>query len=79
MKFNNIRKNILYYIGDTVVLQRKKASLTLSNVYASFADIPQKNIKEAVESLENKDLISLSAKTYSITLTDKGLIEFHQL
>lgn len=79
MKFNNIRNNILYFIGDMMVLQRKKTSLTLSHLYASFGDIPQKHIKEAVESLKNKDLISLSHQNHTIMLTDKGLLEFKQL
>ena len=76
MNFNNLKKNILYHIGDRLILKREKVPFKISTIYKEFADIPQQNIEEALSTLERKDLISISKYDTVIALTGKGFVEF---
>jgi hypothetical protein len=73
MKFNNIERNILYLLGKEKLRSGNLGPLDSRWIFDQFSDIPEKNLKAALRSMQKEGLIKLTPNYRNITLTRKGL------
>jgi hypothetical protein len=73
MKFNNIERNILYWLGNEWLKSRTLGPFDIRWVFDKFSDIPDKNIKIALRSLSRSGFVKLAPNYANISLTQKGL------
>ena len=81
MKFKNLERNILYLLGKEWLKSRTLSSLDTRWIFDKFSDIPDKNIYEALRTINEGGLVELTSNGRNIALTQKGLskIDFVQL
>lgn len=73
MKFNNIDRNILYWLGNEWLKSRTLGPFDTRWVFDKFSDIPDKNIKTALRSISKSGFVKLASDYANISLTQKGL------
>jgi hypothetical protein len=73
MKFNNIERNILYWLGNEWLKSRTLGPFDTRWIFDKFSDIPDKNIKAALRSINKIGYVKLASNYTNISLTQKGL------
>jgi hypothetical protein len=73
MKFNNIERNILYWLGNEWLKSRTLRPFDTRWIFDNFSDIPDKNIKTALRSINKSGYVKLAPNYANISLTQKGL------
>jgi len=73
MKFKNLRRQILVNLGNRWREADTIQSFDLIAIQSEFADIPERDFRFSIQSLEGDGLIELSHGGQSIRLTHKGL------
>ena len=73
MKFNNIDRNILHLIGNIWLKSKSLGPHSSLGLFDRFSEIPDKNLKDALNSLQAKGLVEFSTNYRYLSLTQKGL------
>jgi hypothetical protein len=73
MKFNNIERNILYLLGRQWLKSRTLGPFDTRRIFDKFSDIPDKNIKTVLSSMNKSGYVKLASNYANISLTQKGL------
>ncbi|MGD8765973.1 MAG: hypothetical protein PVG87_26940 [Desulfobacteraceae bacterium] len=73
MGFKNIRRNIMYLLGNEWLKSGILGPFDIKLIFNRFSDIPDKNIKDALRSINKKGLVELTSNYHNISLTQKGL------
>ena len=73
MKFNNIERNILYLLGKEWLKSKSLGPFDTGKIFDKFSDIPDKNMKDALESMRARGFVELTSNYRNISLTQKGL------
>jgi hypothetical protein len=75
MEFKNIERNILYLLGNEWLTSGTLDSFDTDWIFDEFSDIPDKNIRNAMNSIKEKGLVELTPNDSRISLTPKGLLK----
>ena len=73
MRFSNIERNILYWLGQKWLKSRTLGPFDTRRIFDKFSDIPDKNIKTALRSMSKSGFVKLASNYANISLTQKGL------
>jgi hypothetical protein len=73
MKFNNIDRNILHLLGNKWLKSKSLGPHSSRGLFDQFSEIPDNNLKDALDSLQAKGLVQLSSNYRYLSLTQKGL------
>jgi hypothetical protein len=73
MEFKNIRRNILYLLGDEWLKSGTLGPFATNNIFDKFSDIPNENMEDALISIKDEGLVYLTSNYRNISLTQKGL------
>ena len=73
MKFDNIERNILYLLGQEWLKSKSIGPFDTGVVFNTFPDIPDKNMKDALNSMKESGFVELTTNYRTISLTQKGL------
>jgi predicted transcriptional regulator len=73
MKFNNIDRNILHLLGNKWLKSKSLGPHRSMGLFDRFSEIPDKNLKDALDSLKAKGLVEFSSNYRDLSLTQKGL------
>lgn len=73
MKFNNIERNILYLLGKEWLKSKTLGPYDTGGIFDKFSDIPDENMKDALESMKERGFVELTSNFRKISLTPKGL------
>jgi hypothetical protein len=74
MKFNNIERNILYLLSNEYLKSGGiLSSFDTKLIFDQFSDIPDKNMKDALKSINERGLVDLTSNYRTLSLTQKGL------
>lgn len=73
MKFNNIDRNILYLLGNKWLKSKSLGPHSTLGLFNSFSEIPDKSLKDALDSLKAKGLVKFPSNRRYLSLTQKGL------
>jgi hypothetical protein len=73
MEFKNIRRNILYILGDEWLKSGTLGPFATERIIDKFSDIPNENMKDALISIKEEGFVYLTSNYRSISLTQKGL------
>jgi hypothetical protein len=73
MKFYNIDRNILHLLGDKWLKSRSLGPHGTLGLFDRFSEIPEQNLKDALDSLKAKGLVEFSLNYRDLSLTQKGL------
>ena len=73
MKFNNIERNILYLLGDKWLKSGSRGPFDTGWIFNRFSDIPDKNLKDAMNSIKDRGFVEFPLDYGHISLTQKGL------
>jgi predicted transcriptional regulator len=79
MEFSNLRRNILDLLGDQWIQSKKIKAFKKKLIFEAFADIPAKNLEDAIEALKDDEFLEMTPDNDRMILTQKGLaqIEVH--
>jgi hypothetical protein len=73
MEFNNIERNILYLLGNEWLKSGTLGPFETKWIFEQYADIPDKNMKQALRSIKQRGLVDFPSDYRNIYLTQKGL------
>jgi hypothetical protein len=73
MKFNNIARNILYLLSNEYLKSGILGPFDTKLIIDKFSDIPDKNMKDALKSIDKRGFVDLVSNYRTISLTQKGL------
>ncbi|MEE4264267.1 MAG: hypothetical protein V2I56_16395 [Desulfobacteraceae bacterium] len=73
MKINNIERNIIYLLGRKWIESKTPGPFDTDWIFDKFSDIPDRNMKEALQSLKEDGYVELTSNYRRISLTRKGL------
>lgn len=73
MKFNNIDRNILHILGNKYLNSESLGPHSTTGLFDRFSEIPDKNMKDALDSMKAKGLINFPPDYRYLSLTQKGL------
>jgi hypothetical protein len=73
MKFNNIERNILYLLGDKWLSSGVLGPFDTEWIFDNFSEIPDKNVKNALQTIKNQGLVDFPSNYRKISLTQNGL------
>jgi len=73
MEFKNIRRNILYLLGDEWLKSGTLGPFATDRIFDNFSDIPNENMKDALISIKEEGFVHLTSNYRNISLTQKGL------
>ena len=73
MKINNIERNIMYLLGKKWIESKTPGPFGTDWIFDEFSDIPDKNMKEALQSIKQDGYVELTSNYRRISLTRKGL------
>jgi repressor of nif and glnA expression len=73
MKFNNIERNILYLLSNEYLKSEISGPFNTKLIFDKFSDIPDKNMKYALKSINRRGFVDLTSNFRTISLTQKGL------
>ena len=73
MKFNNIDRNILHLLGNKWIKSESLGPHSTLGLFNRFSEIPDKNLKAALDSLKAKGLVKFPPDYRYLSLTQKGL------
>ena len=73
MEFKNIRRNILYLLGDEWLKSGTLGPFATDGIFDKFSDIPNENMKDALTSIKDEGFVYLTSNYRNISLTQKGL------
>jgi len=73
MEFKNLERNILFLLGNQWLKSGNRGPFDTKWILEKFSDIPQKNMIEALRSINERDFIELTSNDHKISLTEKGL------
>ena len=73
MKFNNIERNILYLLSNEYLKLGILGPFDAKLIFDKFPDIPDKNIKCALQLIDRRGLVDLTSNYRTLSLTQKGL------
>ena len=73
MKFNNIERNILYLLSNEYLKSGIPGPFDTKLIFDKFSDIPEKNMKYALKSINRRGFVDLTSNFHTISLTQRGL------
>ena len=73
MKIINIERNIMHLLGKKWLTTGTSGPFDTDWIFYKVSDIPDKNMKDALDSLHGSGYVELAPKYRSINLTRKGL------
>ena len=73
MEFKNIRRNILYLLGDEWLKSGTLGPFDTGRIFDKFSDIPDENMQDALTSIKEEGFVYLTSNYRNISLTQKGL------
>ena len=73
MKLNNIDRNILYLLSNEYLKSGILGPYDTKLIFDKFSDIPDKNMKDALKSINKRGFVDLVSNYRTISLTQKGL------
>ena len=73
MEFNNLNPNILNLLHNERRNSKASETINTEKVFEAFSDIPAENIRDALFSMQRKNLIKLIPPGDKISLTRRGL------
>jgi len=79
MEFNNLEINILYSLEKNWSANHSRGPFETQQIYRDFADIPDQDIKAALEALNERGLLWVYPETRDLTLTARGVIKIKSM
>jgi hypothetical protein len=73
MEFNNLNPNILNFLHNEWRDLEVNGTIDTQRVFEKFSNISVKNIRDALYSMQRKDLIKIILSEDRISLTRKGM------
>lgn len=73
MEINNIERNIMYLLGKEWLKTGSSGPFNSDWIFETFSDIPEKNMKAALRSIEKAGYVELRSNYRRISITRKGL------
>lgn len=73
MHFNNLRRNILAMLGESWSKTGERGNFSLEPIRTEFADIPESDFEDHLDSLVREGYIKLSADGDFAELTPEGV------
>ena len=73
MEINNIERNIMYMLGKEWLKSGASGPFETDWIFEAFSDIPDKNMKAALRSIEKTGYVELTPDYRRILITRKGL------
>jgi len=73
MEINNIERNIMYLLGKEWLKTGSSGPFESDWIFETFSDIPEKNMKAALRSIEKAGYVELRSNYRRISITRKGL------
>ena len=72
MEFKNLGRNILYRLDESRRQAGTEKAVSAEMVYKAFADIPARNVTDAIVSLHKRHFIKMNPDDQKIVLTARG-------
>ena len=73
MKINNIERNVMYLLGKEWLKSGVSGPFDTDWILNKFSDIPDKNMKDALQSIAKYGYVELTSNYRRVSLTRKGL------
>jgi hypothetical protein len=73
MEIKNIERNIMYLLGNEWLKSNTLGPFDTMLIFDEFSDIPDKNLKDAINTIDEGGFVELSSNYRNISLTQKGL------
>ena len=72
MEFKNLGRNILYRLDESRRQAGADKAVSATMIYKAFADIPTKNVTDAIVSLHKRHFLKMNPDDQKIVLTALG-------
>lgn len=73
MEVNNLERNVMYLLGRQWLKTGTSGPFDTAWIFDTFSDIPDENMKDALNSLQESGYAELTSNFQRINLTRKGL------